>query len=180
MANKLDKIIVIDVEATCWKDKIPLGYVNEIIEVGIVVLNLGTMETSEFSYLIQPKYSKISEFCTELTGIKQEDVSSLGFFFSDFCDKVKKDIPHLKDYTWASYGDYDRRQFEKDCQLWNIPYIFGRTHLNIKNFFALKKLHPREVGMSKALNILGLKLKGKHHKALDDARNITRILKEIL
>jgi inhibitor of KinA sporulation pathway (predicted exonuclease) len=35
MAKQLDKIIVVDVEATCWKGKIPTGTHSDIIEVGI-------------------------------------------------------------------------------------------------------------------------------------------------
>jgi inhibitor of KinA sporulation pathway (predicted exonuclease) len=34
-----DKIIIIDLEATCWKGQIPDGEVNEIIEIGLSVLD---------------------------------------------------------------------------------------------------------------------------------------------
>ena len=35
-------IIIIDLEATCWNGKIPAGQVNEIIEIGICVLDTST------------------------------------------------------------------------------------------------------------------------------------------
>ena len=35
MSGKLDKILVVDIEATCWEGKPPAGEQNEIIEVGI-------------------------------------------------------------------------------------------------------------------------------------------------
>ncbi len=70
MGRKLDKIIVVDVESTCWMGEPPIGQMNEIIEVGV-----STIETSNLSiigkdsYIIKPRFSKISDFCTELTGI---------------------------------------------------------------------------------------------------------------
>jgi len=44
MSKKLDKILVIDVEATCWQGKNPAGESNEIIEIGICVLETATGE----------------------------------------------------------------------------------------------------------------------------------------
>ncbi len=32
MAQKLDKILVVDIEATCWNGPIPEGMTNDIIE----------------------------------------------------------------------------------------------------------------------------------------------------
>ncbi|CAM1340007.1 hypothetical protein [Tenacibaculum amylolyticum] len=37
-----NKIIVIDIEATCWNGKIPSDQVSEIIEFGISVLHTDT------------------------------------------------------------------------------------------------------------------------------------------
>ena len=39
MTRKLDKILVIDVEATCWEKEPVKGEVGEIIQVGLVILN---------------------------------------------------------------------------------------------------------------------------------------------
>ena len=35
MARKLDKIVVVDIEATCWEGKPPEKQESDIIEVGI-------------------------------------------------------------------------------------------------------------------------------------------------
>jgi len=35
MAKKLDKIYIVDIEATCWEKKSPDGQISEIIQVGI-------------------------------------------------------------------------------------------------------------------------------------------------
>lgn len=38
----------------------------------------------------------------------------------------------------------------------------------------------REVGMPEALDLLGLKLEGTHHRGIDDASNIAKILEILL
>ncbi len=177
MARKLDKIYIVDVEATCWKEKPPDGQISEIIQVGIVEFNLPSGSvSSNIGYNIRPQYSEVSQFCTELTGITAEELEGEKNF-SQVCDMIKERFPHLKNYTWASYGDYDRKHFKGMSDLHKRPYLFGRTHINIKNLFALKWGLKKELGMRKALRILNKELVGQHHNALDDALNITAIFK---
>ena len=65
-----DLLNVIDVEATCWDGPTPPGQTNEIIEVGICVLNIRTLERVERRHImVRPERSEISAFCAELTGI---------------------------------------------------------------------------------------------------------------
>ena len=76
MARKLDQIIVLDIEATCWEGEIPRGQENEIIEVGLCLLEPKTGERSaKASYLVRPERSKVSEFCTRLTTLTLRNVS---------------------------------------------------------------------------------------------------------
>ena len=87
---------------------------------------------------------------------------------------------NTKGRTWASYGDYDRRQFERQCNEQNIPYPFGPTHLNVKNLFAIVYNLKREIGMDAALKHLELDIIGTHHRGHDDAQNIARIVSSLL
>lgn len=179
MAKQLDQILVIDVEATCWQDKPPKGQENEIIEVGVCALELSSGEVVESeSILVRPERSKVSAFCTELTTLTQEQVDA-GVSFREACSRLKKHYQG-KSRVWASYGDYDRRQFERQCRGREIGYPFGPTHLNVKNLFALMHGLPHEIGMAGALDKLGLPLEGTHHRGLDDARNIAKILTALL
>ncbi len=59
-------------------------------------------------------------------------------------------------------------------------FLILKTIPSIKNLFALKRRLNKEVGMRKALKILNKELVGQHHNALDDALNITEILKMCL
>jgi inhibitor of KinA sporulation pathway (predicted exonuclease) len=113
---------------------------------------------------VRPEKSHVSPFCTSLTTLTQADV----------------DAGVTRDRVFASYGDYDRRQFERQCTTRGIPYPFGPTHLNVKNLFALERRLDREVGMDGALRMLGLPLEGTHHRGGDDAWNIAAILAQLL
>ena len=179
MARKLDQIIVIDIESTCWDKTPPSGQESEIIEIGICMFDIASgHRMGKESILVKPEVSTVSEFCTQFTTLTQERVEN-GTTFNDACSILKKKYLS-KDRVWASYGDYDRRQFERQCQSFNVPYPFGPSHLNIKNLFAILNGLDHEIGMAGALNLLDLELEGVHHRAADDAWNIASILSEIL
>jgi inhibitor of KinA sporulation pathway (predicted exonuclease) len=179
VAKKLDQIIVVDVEATCWEGEPPEGQESEIIEIGICPIDVATGERlGKRCILVKPEKSTVSDFCTTLTTLTQKDVEK-GIAFEEACRILKKEY-RTKHRTWASYGDYDRRQFERQCLSLNINYPFGATHINVKNLFAIAWKLPREVGMAEALKILGLGLEGIHHRGEDDAWNIACILSKLL
>ncbi|MEK6238124.1 MAG: exonuclease domain-containing protein, partial [Planctomycetales bacterium] len=85
-----------------------------------------------------------------------------------------------KNRLWASYGDYDRNQIERNCKDLGVGYPFGKTHLNVKNLFAAAMGLPREIGMDGALQRLNIPLEGTHHRGHDDAWNIALILATVL
>lgn len=179
MAKKLDQIIVIDVESTCWQGPPPRGQESEVIEIGVCSLDIASGKIlNKESILVKPIKSSVGNFCTKLTTLTQVQVEE-GIDFYDACRILQKKYLTNK-RTWASYGDYDRRQFEKQCERLNIRYPFGPTHINVKNLFATIYALPHEVGMVEALDLLDLQLEGTHHRGGDDAWNIARILSELL
>ncbi|SDM91635.1 hypothetical protein SAMN05421820_105374 [Pedobacter steynii] len=56
----------------------------------------------------------------------------------------------------------------------------GYVHINVKTLFALKKKLSHEKGISAALSLLKIPLEGTHHRGVDDANNIAKILNWIL
>ncbi len=179
MAKRLDKILVVDVESTCWEGDPPGGQESEIIEIGLCVLDIATCQRLEKrSIIVRPEHSTVSAYCTALTTLTQEDVEG-GISLSEACHILTREY-RSKQRLWASYGDYDRRQFERNCQACGVAYPFGPGHINVKSLFAVIRALRREVGMKKALEILGLPLEGTHHRAGDDAWNIAGILGELL
>lgn len=176
--GSLAQLIIIDVEATCWakKEDKPPNEISEIIEIGICTFDITTWKPlAKHQIIVKPTQSTVSRYCTELTGWTQEALGTKGILLKEACNKLVS-IYNTKKYVWASWGDYDRLQFERECNRKAIKYPFSVTHLNLKKIFAMHFSLTRGVGMCDALQKLGLALEGKHHNGADDAWNIGRIL----
>lgn len=179
MGKRLDKIIVVDVESTCWQSSPPAGQESEIIEIGVCLLDRESGQRQEKrSILVQPQRSTVSHFCTQLTTLTPADVAG-GLPFSQAV-AILRDEYGAGERVWASYGDYDRRQFLKQCQSCHIPYPFGPTHINVKNLFALLKALPTERSLAEALEYMGWEMEGTYHRGADDAWNIARLLADLI
>jgi len=179
MAKKLDKVLVIDLEATCWESDPPPGQTSEIIEIGLCVMDVITGEREEpRAILIKPQRSTLSDFCIQLTTITPEILTD-GMNFGDACALLEEEYQSHR-RTWASYGDYDRLQFLAQCQEWGVDYPFGRTHINVKNLLALQKGLKREVGLRRAMDLLDMPFEGTLHRGMDDAWNIAAVLDWVL
>ncbi|NUR46784.1 MAG: exonuclease domain-containing protein [Hamadaea sp.] len=168
---------VIDVEATCWADRPPAGESSEIIEIGVCVVDTADWRRVERRrILVRPRRSRVSPFCTELTGLTQSDVDG-GLDFPAACALISSDL-RGRFRTWASWGEYDRRQFERQCGS-GAAYPFGSRHINVKQHFADAFGFRRGIGMSQALAHTGLPLEGRHHRGDDDAWNIGALVIEL-
>ena len=171
-----DKIIIIDLEATCWQGIQPKDEVSEIIEIGICILdaNDGSISRNK-GILVKPTKSKVSQFCTELTTITQDMLDEEGVSFQEACIMLRTEYDAYQ-CTWASYGAYDLRMLKSQCQIRNVDYPLSQDHINVKVLFTQVKELNKKVGMNGALHILGLPLEGTHHRGVDDAKNIAKIL----
>ena len=130
------------------------------------------------SIIVKPECSTFIEFCTRLTTLTNKDVEN-GIKFQESCSILRKEYSS-KERLWASYGDYDGRKFERQCKSFNVPYLFGLSHLNIKTFFAIMNALPHEIGMSEALKMLNLPLEGTHHLVSCQAYNVVKFTYYIL
>jgi inhibitor of KinA sporulation pathway (predicted exonuclease) len=115
MAKRLDRILVVDVESTCWEVDPPAGQESEIIEIGLCVLDVATCQRLEKrSIIVRPERSTVSAYCTALTTLTPEDVEG-GISLDEACRILQREYSS-RQRLWASYGDYDRLQFERNCQ----------------------------------------------------------------
>ncbi len=179
MAKKLDKILVVDLEATCWEGDPPPNQTSEIIEIGLCVMDIATGEReAPRAILVKPQRSKLSDFCIQLTTITPEMLAG-GMDFKDACMLLMEEY-QSNQRTWASYGDYDRLQLMAQCQEMDIPYPFGRTHINVKNLLALQMGLKREVNLHRAVELLQMTFEGTLHRGMDDAWNIAAVLDWVL
>ncbi|MFN7972010.1 MAG: 3'-5' exonuclease [Acidobacteriota bacterium] len=179
MARRLDAIVVVDLESTCWEGPPPAGQVSDIIEIGVCLLDVDTLERRDRrALLVKPARSEVSPFCTSLTTLRAEDVADAPSLAE--VSALLEATYEARDRPFASFGDYDRRQLERCCADQGVRYPFGPTHLNVKTLFAVTHRMSREVGMAGALERLGLPLDGTHHRGVDDAWNVAAILAALL
>jgi inhibitor of KinA sporulation pathway (predicted exonuclease) len=75
-----------------------------------------------------------------------------------------------------SWGNYDSKQFERDSARHSVIAPIALPHQNAKRLFAKVHRIGEEVGMARACALAGLSLTGTHHRALDDALNVARLL----
>jgi len=175
----LDQLIAIDVEATCWRNHPPAGQESEIIEIGVCSVDVPTgRRLSKASILVRPGRSRVGRYCTALTNLTQAQVDA-GGTFAEACALLQANYL-TKQRPWASYGDYDRRMFQRQCRLWRVEYPFGSSHINVKNLVAVMHGWKREVGMPMALRRMGLLFEGTLHRGMDDAWNLGGIVGELL
>ena len=114
MARKLDRILVVDIEATCWEGNPPPGQISEIIEIGLCVLDVSTLaRVEQRDILVRPVCSTVSPDCTQLATLTQADVDG-DVSLAEACQILANEY-QAPARLWASYGDYDRKQFERNC-----------------------------------------------------------------
>lgn len=171
-------ILVIDLEASCDEgDKLP-GDEMEMIEVGAVWATLDGRILAEFHALVRPVlHPRLTPFCRQLTGITQADVDGAPLF-PEVAARLASfaELHGHEASTWGSWGKYDAKQLERDCARHGIENPLARfEHINLKRTFA-KSRRIKEVGMARALQMVGLSLDGSHHRGLDDARNVAKLL----
>ena len=174
-------INVIDLEATCWGEGAqPADQTSDIIEIGISVVDVTRASiVSTESILVKPERSEVSAFCTQLTTLTPELIAREGIAFQEALRRLKKDYD-APSRIFASWGDYDRKAFERQCGAMQLKVPFGPTHMNVKTLHALSREVPGELGMDEALAELGMPLLGTHHRGGDDSRNIATILLALL
>jgi inhibitor of KinA sporulation pathway (predicted exonuclease) len=167
--------LVIDLEATCDDGGRMPARDMETIEVGAVLVDGETLSPiAEFQSFVRPvRRSTLTPFCTRLTSITQRDVESAPLF-PEVMERLGAFLggqPAL----FCSWGRYDKNQLEQDARHHRIALPLGDGHLNLKQAFA-EHLGVRPMGMAGALGRVGLSLVGTHHRGIDDARNIARLL----
>lgn len=173
-------VLVIDLEACCWRGNPPEGQHKEIIEIGIACVDYLSKEIiSSESIIVKPEFSEISEFCTELTTLTPEYVLKNGISLKRACEILENKYFSNKT-MWFSWGNYDRTAFEKECFFKKIKYPFGQTHINLKELFAFKYGLKQSPGVSIALKKIGIPFDGTRHRGVDDAINTAKILRHLI
>lgn len=186
-------LLVLDFEAQCREGE--RMQPQEIVEFPTVAINLRNMIATEFHSYCRPEvYPRITEFCTELTGITQDMVEGAPTLkevllqHQHWLRHVLGLDPSCADgsgggptYAYVTCGDWDLRTcLPKQMRSLGTKAPAGYSRwINIKRAFEAwyqSKAH----GMTGMLSSLGLALDGRHHSGIDDTRNITKVVSAML
>lgn len=180
MINKRDRIIVCDVEMTCYPDdKFPEGEKREIIQIGYAFLNPITLQISQpMDIIVRPQRSRISDYCTELTGLDWNTVRR-GIPYQDAVKFFMKNAA-TRSSVWSAWGK-DDECFIQMSQEFNAIYPFSDHYINIQELFWIMRNTPTiRPSLKRAAEELGLVFEGRWHNAKDDAYNTACILRELI
>ncbi len=179
-------ILIIDLENTCLPEATrPANYHGQIIEIGAAWVTLDGEVTDTFEIFVQAE-NPITDFCTELTGITQQDVSS-GLPYPEAMQALAEfSSKHPGETTWGSWGNADINSLNFDCAHHGVESpLKGWTHRNLKKEWSTPRREiirekyggkAKQAGMARALEIAGIPLEGPHHRALSDVLNIAKLL----
>ena len=171
-------LAIVDLEATCWNER--NGYQSEIIEIGAVKYDPMKREVvSQFQSFVRPTiHPELSEFCTELTSIKQSDLIGSHTFDSVYNQFVKW-FGNPNKNILASWGFYDKRMLEDECRRYGLPWKLGNDHMNMKRLYQ-ELTGCKRAGLDFAVKEQGLEFVGTHHRAMWDAFNVANVIGKVL
>ena len=177
-------LLVVDLEATCWENRRtpggePQSVTNmDIIEFGCALATRRGELLDSRSFLVRPTWSpQLSQFCTELTSISQSMVDDAPEF-AEVLGQLDNWLGELTDsFIWCSWGNYDRIHVLADAEKHGrSPGFVARPHLNLKRLWRRTTGQKRMNGLAHALDYHQLSFEGHHHRGVDDARNMVRLL----
>jgi len=173
--------VIVDFEATCSEDNELPRSEMEIIEFGAVAVDGKSLKPlGEFQEFVQPvRNTQLTEFCQELTSILQTDVDN-AYQFSPVLERFTVWLRKFDEPVFCSWGSYDKKQLLLDCEYHNVEYPFNEEHINLKNEFSKRQRLKQRFGMKKALAKAQLSLDGRHHRGIDDARNMVKLMPYIV
>jgi inhibitor of KinA sporulation pathway (predicted exonuclease) len=111
-----------------------------------------------------------------LTGIRQQDVEGAALF-PEVLERLARWSAGFPGLVFCSWGNYDRNQMQQDCAHHRVANPFaGVESINLKTEFARVQGGRKKMGLAEALALAGLPLLGAHHRGIDDARNMARLM----
>jgi inhibitor of KinA sporulation pathway (predicted exonuclease) len=150
---------------------------HKIVQIGIVEVDtINLTMTRKVEYYVKPYGDfKIHFWCTKLTGIHDSTIRKQGRLWHEVHGTLNQlGIKNKMTFVWGDDGKCLNRVYNEA----NLINPFNITNLAwmFKNICKTKQ----NIGVSKALELLGLQFEGEPHRALNDAVNTARIHIELL
>jgi len=179
-------MIIIDLECTGRDNVTTRGDIIKPVPMEIVEIGAADVEVSSsinirstFQSFIKPILNPmLSQFCKDLTSIKQEQVSKASTF-PVVLDKFKEWLSLCQDVIFVSWGRFDRKQLIEDCILHKQVFPFDNAYLNLRALMQQFLSLPKQPSISEALKIVNLEFKGTQNRAIMDVTNIVCLLQKL-
>lgn len=174
--KRLDRVLVVDFEETCWEGPPPEGERPEIIEIGLSEIAFDRRDPEIVRtgrFLVRPQFSTISEFCTGLTGITPQMAHKQGRPLQEVVGTVQKKFGGQAK-TWVAWGR-DDKDIARDCSALDIQSPFSDSYIDLGQLYGAMTGATKAIGLSTALDEFDLEFQGCKHSGEDDAFNTARL-----
>lgn len=176
------EFIIFDLEWNSVKKPDNEKFVNEIIEIGAVLLNEQLQETDSFSALIRPSISiKLNSYVKSLTHIQEDQLKNQ----PDFLTVIQhfKRWASRKNCVFLSWSNTDLHVLAEnyDCFLHQHTVDFIRQYADLQKYVSLflKTENNNQVALGAAAEQLGIDTRTfALHRALDDCRLCAVLLRQ--
>jgi inhibitor of KinA sporulation pathway (predicted exonuclease) len=187
MESSFSYFVILDFEANCLENEIIRP--QEIVEFPSVIVDAKNCKiVSEFQRYIRPQHTKLTEFCTKLTGITP-DVVDQGTDFPSAVQEYKKWLKENgcmeRNFILVTCGNWDLgTAFVEQCNLSHTPQYLSEQPfdewINIKSLFCKLYRVPNSGGMASMMKQRGLEMKGRHHSGIQDCRNLATLFMQMI
>ena len=184
-------LCILDFEATCWSND-SNDKIREIIEFPSILYKIHETSSlpeieyiSKFSQYVKPVINPtLSNFCTELTGITQNQVNNAKVFkevYKDHCKWLSQHIKHGEKIIFITVGKWDLSiMLQIELNRYKLKQNnFYKNWLDLKDEY--RKFYLRHPGgMMNMLKDLQIEHTGKHHSGISDCENTVKIVMRML
>jgi len=150
------------------------GFINEIIEIGAVMLDERFREVSSFSVLVRSQIGKrLQAHVKEMTNLSKKDLEG-GYPYAEAIAMFRGWIGK-RDHVVLSWGDGDIRVLLANARYHTAGRALGylQNYVDLQDYFR-HRMHTsrsQQIGLAAAGELLGLRLSDYAlHRALDDSR----------
>jgi inhibitor of KinA sporulation pathway (predicted exonuclease) len=181
-----ETFVLLDTEYTAWEGSWQRGWTGpgefkEIIQVGIIRVGPGLIETASEKIYVKPvKNPELSDYIKNLTHITQDEIETQGVSLAECVAKIQS---FLGDDPAYSYG-LDEVVVKENCDLIGIPYTpsLGRI-LDVRDviFPGLKTINVSPEGYTSGtlIEAFGPAPDSAAHDAVNDMRNLLAAIRAI-
>jgi inhibitor of KinA sporulation pathway (predicted exonuclease) len=175
---RTDRLLVVDLELTCWEGAPPPGEAPEVIEIGVVEIDAPDRRVSRTKRcLVRPCRSRVSGFCAALTGLDAGLLQREGRPYAEVANSIRKEFGTARK-VWMAWGQDDRALAGEE-RASGTPSPFSGAFVDLALLWTQFTGNGALASLEDALAAAGLPAEGRAHRALDDAMNAARLWLEM-